>query len=47
MLVSCHIAIMYKYINMYYFVFGFYEAYFLSWFNSFFFSSSSSFLQSF
>ena len=36
-----------KYINMYYFVFGIYEAYFLSWFNSFFFPSSSSFLQPF
>lgn len=47
MFVSCYIDIIYKYINEYYFVFVIYEVYFLSWFNSFFFPSPSSFLQPF
>lgn len=44
---SRYITCIYKYINKYYFVFGIYKAYFLSWFISFFFPSSSSFLQPF
>lgn len=42
-----YIAWIYKYINKCCFVFVIYEAYFLSWFNSFFFPFPSSFLQLF
>lgn len=47
MFISRYATCIYKYINKYYFVFGICEESISLWFNSFFFSSSSSFFQPF